>query len=264
MGKVSRMDNKIKNIAKTGYVAKGAVYALTGILAFGAAIGLGNSSEGKLGVIKFLEEQPFGKVLLGLLGLGLLCYSYWRLFQCIKDPENIGNDYKGIGKRIGFFFSGMVYLGLGILSLYEIFKQSDSGGSAKSEMLPTAYLPYIFYAIAAGMAIKSLFQFLKVYKGDFLSKFHLNKMSNRKTIKTIKWLGYTGWISRGIVVGIVAYFFYKAADTAYQGDIKGTEDAFSFLRQNSEGPWLVGLVSLGLICYGAYMFIKAKYRRFND
>lgn len=258
------MDNKIKSIAKTGYVSKGIVYALSGILAFGAAIGLGNSSEGKLGVLKFLEEQPFGKVLLGLLGLGLLCYAYWRFFQSIEDPEDIGNDNKGIGKRIGFFFSGMVYLGLGIFSIYEIFKQTNGGGSAKSEMLPTEYLPYIFYALAAGMAIKSVFQFVKVYKGDFLSKFHLDKMNNRKTIKTIKWLGYAGWISRGILVGIVAYFFFMAADTASQGDIKGTEEAFSFLRQNSEGPWLVGLVALGLICYGAYMFIKAKYRRFND
>lgn len=258
------MDNRIKNIARAGYASKGVVYALTGVLAFGAAIGLGSSSEGKLGVLKFLEEQPFGKVLLGLMGLGLLCYAFWRFFQSIKDPENMGSDNKGLGKRIGFFFSGMVYLGLGIFSLYEIFKQSESGGSPKSEMLPTEYLPYIFYAIAVGIAFKSLFQFMKVYKGDFLSKFHLGTISNINAIKTIKWLGYAGLVSRGILVGIVAYFFFKAADTASQDDIKGTTEAFSFLRQNSEGPWLVGLVALGLICYGAYMFIKAKYRRFND
>ncbi|MBC8769251.1 DUF1206 domain-containing protein [Arenibacter sp. BSSL-BM3] len=258
------MDNQIKNIARTGYAAKGVVYALTGILAFGAAIGMGNSSEGKLGVLKFLEEQPFGKVLLGLLGLGLFCYAFWRIFQSIKDPENIGNDKKGLGKRIGFFFSGLVYMGLGIFAIYEIFKQINSGGSSKTAMIPTEFLPYIFYAIAIGMAIKALFQFAKIYKGDFLSKFHLNSMTNINLMKTIKWLGYAGWISRGIVEGVVAYFFFRAADTASQGDIKGTAEAFSFIRQNSEGPWLVGSVALGLICYGVYMFIKAKYRRFDD
>lgn len=258
------MDKRIKNIARTGYAAKGVVYALTGILALGAAIGLGSSSEGKLGVLKFLEEQPFGKVLLGLMGLGLLCYAYWRFLQSVKDPENIGSDYKGIGKRIGFFFSGFVYLGLGLFALYEIFRQTGSGGSSKSEMFPTELLPYIFYAVAIVMALKALFQFVKVYKGEFLTEFHLHTMANRKTIKTIKWLGYAGAISRGIVVGIVAYFFFKAADTASQSGFKGTADAFSFLRQKSEGPWLVGLVAFGLICYGAFMFIKAKYRRFKD
>lgn len=198
------------------------------------------------------------------MGIGLLCYAFWRFFQSLKDPEDIGNDTKGIGKRIGFFFSGMVYLGLGIFSIYEIFKQTGGSGNGKSEMIPTDYLPYIFYALAAGLAIKSIFQFVKAYKGDFLSKFHLDTMSNINTRKIIKWLGYAGMVSRGIIVGIVAYFFFRAADTASQGDIKGTSDAFSFLRNNSKGPWFVGLVAFGLICYGAYTFIMAKYRRFDD
>ncbi len=258
------MDDKIKKIARTGYVSKGVVYALTGILAFGAASGLGGSSEGKLGVLEFLQKQPFGKVLLGIMGIGLLCYAFWRLFQSIKDPENIGTDAKGMGKRIGFFFSGLVYLGLGGYSLYQIFKPSsgNSGGS-KSGMLPTEYLPYIFYAVAIGMAIKAIIQLVKAYKGDFLSKFHLDTMSNINTRKTIKWLGYAGLTARGVVVGIVSYFFFKAADSAGTEEIKGTSEAFSFLRQSS-GPWLVGLVAFGLICYGAYMFSKAKYRRFDD
>ncbi len=256
------MDDKIKKIVRTGYVSKGVVYAITGILAFGAAVGLGGSSEGKLGVLEFLQKQPFGNVLLGVMGLGLLCYAFWRFFQSIKDPENIGTDSKGIGKRIGFFFSGLVYLGLGFFSLYQIFKPSGSSGSGKSQMLPTEYLPYIFYAVAIGLAVKAIFQLVKAYKGDFLSKFQLDTMSNSNTRKTVKWLGYAGLVARGIVVGIVAYFFFKAADTAGSEEIKGTSEAFSFLRQSS-GPWLVGLVAFGLICYGVYMFIMAKYRRFK-
>lgn len=258
------MDDKIKKIARTGYISKGVVYALTGILAFGAAVGLGGSAEGKLGVLEFLQKQPFGKVLLGIMGIGLLCYAFWRFFQSIKDPENIGTDAKGTGKRIGFFLSGLVYLGLGAFSIFQIFKPSAGGdGGSKSGMLPTEYLPYIFYAVAIGMAIKAVFQWVKVYKGDFLSKFHLDTMSNINTRKAVKWLGYAGLTARGVVVGIVSYFFFRAADTASAEDIKGTSEAFSFLRQSS-GPWLVGLVAFGLICYGAYMFIMAKYRRFDD
>jgi len=258
------MDDKIKHIARTGYVAKGTVYALTGILTFGAAIGLGQSSEGKLGVLKFLQEQPFGNVLLGIMGLGLLCYAFWRFFQSIQDPEDIGSDAKAVGKRIGFFFSGLVYLGLGAYSVYQTLKPTSRGSSGSGSMIPTEYMDYIFYTVAIGLAIKAIFQFVKAYTGKFLRKFHLDSMSNVNTRKTIKWLGYAGMVSRGIVVGIVAYIFIRAADTASKGDIKGTSDAFSLLRQNSEGPWLVGLVAFGLICYGAYMFIMVKYRRFDD
>lgn len=258
------MDEKVKKIARTGYISKGIVYALTGILAFGAVIGLGGSSEGKLGVLKFLKDQPFGNVLLGIMGLGLFCYAFWRFYQSIKDPEDIGIVGKAIGKRIGFFFSGLIYMGLGAYAIYQIFNPSGDGSSGGSSMLPIEYMDYIFYAVAIGMAIKAIFQVVKVYKGDFLEKFNLDRLSNINTRKTIKWLGYTGMISRAIVIGIVAYFFFRAADTASQEDIKGTADAFSFLRQNSEGPWLMVAVALGLIAYGLYMFIMAKYRRFDD
>lgn len=258
------MDRKVKKIAKTGYASKGLVYALTGILALGAAIGLGGQTEGKLGILKFLEDQPFGKFLLGILGVGLLCYAFWRFYQSIKDPEGIGTGGKGLAKRFGFFLSGLVYMALGAYAIFQIFNSSSGSGSSGKSMLPTDALNYIFYAVAIGLAIKALFQWIKVYKGDFLKKFHLDTVSNVNTRKTIKWLGYAGLISRGIVVGIVAYFFFKAADTASKGDIKGTSEAFSFLRQNSEGPWLFGAVAFGLVCYGAYMFIMAKYRRFDD
>jgi len=258
------MEEKIKKMARAGYVSKGVVYALTGFLAFGAASGLGGGSEGKLGVLKFLQDQSFGNILLGILGLGLLCYSFWRFYQSTVDPENIGDDEKGTGKRVGFFISGLIYLGLAIYSFYLIFNNGSSGGSsgAKSGLVPTEYLSYIFYAVAAGMAIKSIFQFVKAYKGDFLKKFRISEISDTKKVKTIKWFGYAGLISRGVVVGIIAYFFFRAADTASTQNIKGTSEAFDFLR-NSSGPWLVGLVAVGLICYGAYMFAMAKYRRFN-
>lgn len=258
------MDKRIKQIARAGYISKGAVYAVTGILAFGAAAGLGSQSEGKLGVLKYLQNQAFGNVILSILALGLLCYSFWRFFQSIRDPENIGTDAKAMGKRIGFFLSGLVYLGLAAFSVYILFEESGGGGQdSDSSMLPHELLPYLFYVIAIGLAIKSVFQFLKTYKGDFLDKFHLDRHSNINTRKTIKWLGYAGMISRGILVGIVSYFFFRAASGAGSKDVKGTAEAFSFLRESS-GPWLVGLIAFGLICYGAYMFIMAKYRRFKN
>lgn len=247
-----------------GYAAKGTVYSLTGILALGAAIGFSKKSEGKLGVIKFLQDQPFGNVLLGILALGFLCYAVWRFFQSIKDPENMGVELKAIGKRVGFFFSGIIYLGLGIYTVYQIFGTTTGEQSSGKSMLPADYLDYIFYAIAIGLAIKAIFQVVKAYKGRFLEKFHLNALSNINTRKTIKWLAYSGLVARAIVVGIVSYFFFTAADTANKNDIKGTSEAFSFLRQNSEGSWLMGTVALGLICYGTYMFVMAKYRKFND
>ena len=252
-------------MARIGYLAKGLIYLITGILAFGASTGLGNSSEGKLGVLKFLEKQTFGQILLMILGVGLLCYSFWRLFQSIKDPENIGKDTKGMGKRLGFLFSGIFYSGLGVYAFKQAFQYlGSSDNNSGAGLLTSSGANFIFIAIGIGVAIKSVFQFRKVYKGNFLEKFDLTSIGNLNTRKIVKRLGYAGITARGIVAGIVAYFFIEAGMTVgmNSGDVKGTKEAFSFLRE-TQGAWLMGIVAMGLICYGCYMFVMAKYRSFS-
>ena len=109
------MDEKIKKMARTGFVAKGMVYLLTGVLAFLAAFNLGGQKAGKLQVIDFLENQPFGKIILGALGIGLCCYALWRFIQSLQNPENINSDTKGTIKRVSFFISGLIYMALGFV-----------------------------------------------------------------------------------------------------------------------------------------------------
>lgn len=99
------MNSKIKKMARAGYVAKGVVYGVTGLLTFMAAFNMGGTKTGQKGVFKFLEDQPFGNAILILMAIGLVCYSGWRFYQSIKDPENIGSHDKGKIKRIGFFLS---------------------------------------------------------------------------------------------------------------------------------------------------------------
>ena len=53
------MNSKLKKIARTGYVAKGSVYAITGILTFLAAFNMGGQKAGKFQALEFLEKQSF-------------------------------------------------------------------------------------------------------------------------------------------------------------------------------------------------------------
>ncbi|MGB5820174.1 MAG: DUF1206 domain-containing protein, partial [Saonia sp.] len=144
------MNTKIIKVARIGYVSKGTVYVLTGVLAFSAAFGMGGAAKGKLGILEFLQKQHFGNVLLGLLALGLLCYGFWRFLQSIQDPEDIGTDSKAIGKRLGFFLSGLFYTTLAIFSVLKILNTSGTNGDNGKAMIPNEYLPFIFYAIAVG------------------------------------------------------------------------------------------------------------------
>ena len=257
------MKDSIKNIAKAGYIAKGVVYLVTGFLALKTAMDLGGKNAGKLEVIVFLEKQTFGKIILAVIGLGLICYALWRFIQSFRDPENIGNDNKAMVKRFSFGLSGVFYLGLGIYSLVEIFKETSNSNGGGSGLISNDIKKYLFLIVGIGLAIKAIYQFVKAYKGDFLEKFNLKSMNSEKRRKTIKTVAYLGMFARGIVVGIVSYFFINTFISGNSGEFKGTSEALSLIKENTSSPWLFVLITVGLICYGIYMFTLAKYRSFK-
>ena len=261
------MDNHLKTIARIGYAAKGTVYGLTGLLTFLAAFDLGAEKTDQLRVLKFLDEQTFGNILLGILGAGLFCYSFWRFIQAISDPESIGTDKKAKIKRTAFFISGCIYFGLALLSFYRVFSTGGAKGSGnsmqQSPWLSTDVGLIIVGAVGLAFVGTGIYQFIRIYKKDFLKKFQLKQMRDEKKKKLITNSAYLGMSSRGILFLIIGYFAIRAAFTANTSEIKTTMEAFSFLEDSSQGPWLLGIVAAGLVAYAIYMFLMTKYRQFK-
>ncbi len=262
------MDNSLKTIARIGYIAKGVVYGLTGILTSLAAFDLGAEKTDRLRVLAFLEEQTFGNILLALLGAGLLCYSFWRYIQAISDPENIGDDKKAKIQRIAFFISGCIYFGLGLLAFYRIFTvggpSSGSGNSVQQSPWISTDVGLIIVAFVGLCFISTgIYQFIRLYKLDFVKKFQLKSIHDEKRRKTILNSAYMGMSARGIIFLIIGYFALQASFTAHPSEIKTTMEAFSFLEDATYGAWVLGVVAAGLVAYAIYMFMMAKYRKFR-
>lgn len=256
------MDSKLKKMARVGYVAKATVYGIMGILTFLAAFNMGGQKSSNLQVIEFLEKQPFGNALLVLIGLGLLCYSAWRFIQSIQDPENIGDDKEGKAKRVAYFISASLYLGLAVFAFMQLINAGSSGGGSGGGLTGTLGV-VVFALIGVGLVIASIAQFKKAKTKEFLKDFGYDSISDEKKRKTIKNTGYLGLIARGIIFGVLAYIFIRAAIASNTSDMKGTTDAFSFLQESDYGSWLMGLVAAGFVCYSIYVFFLARYRKFK-
>ncbi|MBZ9729269.1 DUF1206 domain-containing protein [Salegentibacter sp. JZCK2] len=256
------MDSKLKKMARVGYFAKATVYGIMGILTFLAAFNMGGQKSSNLQVIEFLEKQAFGNVLLVLIGLGLLCYSAWRFIQSIQDPENIGDDKEGKGKRVAYFISALLYLGLAVFAFMQLINAGSSGGGSGGGLTGTLGV-VVFAIIGLGLVVASIAQFKKAKTKEFLQDFGYDSISDEKKRKTIKNTGYLGLIARGIIFGILAYIFIRAAIASNTSDLKGTTDAFSFIQESDYGSWLMGLVAAGFVCYSIYVFFLARYRKFK-
>src|SRR3712207_5254022 len=123
--------NPVETLARFGYGAQGVVYGLVGGLALLAAIGSGGQTGGSRSALQTLVSQPFGKVWLVLIALGLFGFCAWRILEALTDADNRGSDMKGWAIRGAHLISGIVYAGLA-LSALNLALGRGSGGSEDS------------------------------------------------------------------------------------------------------------------------------------
>lgn len=256
----------IRTLARFGFAAKGVVYLLLGALAVMAATGIsGGRTADKRQVLQTIQDMPMGRLLLGLVALGLAGYVIWRLVQAIRDTEGKGHDAKGMAQRLSFAFSGLVYAFLAYMAGKAALENTDAGagsggGSARQSFVATLldqpYGQWLVGAVALGIIGAGLYQIFRAYSGSFAK--HVNESNlpagQQRLVHRMGQLGYT---ARGVVWCILGYFMVRAALSANPGKAQDTEGAFDWLASMGTGVFV--MVALGFMCYGLYMLVRAKH-----
>lgn len=258
----------IEKLARAGYAVKGVVYALVGVLAVRAAFGAGGQTTGTEGAISSIAGEPFGEVLLWLIAIGLVGYSLWRFVQAVGDPDHKGSDAEGIIKRLGYAGSGVLY-GLLAYSTFQILLGNGGGSSGGNASDWTATLmeqPFGVWLVGlagVGAIALGIRQAYKGYQADFFDKFKTGAMGASERTWTRR-TGQFGLIARGVVFGVIGVFLIRAALQTDPSEARGLGGALDALAAQSYGPYLLAAVALGLIAYGAYCLLNARYRQIGD
>src|SRR5690242_8518745 len=69
----------IEGLGRFGYVAKGVVYLIVGLLAVQTALGRGGEPTDQRGALAHIAQAPFGQVLLVVMTVGLIGYAIWKV-----------------------------------------------------------------------------------------------------------------------------------------------------------------------------------------
>lgn len=252
----------LQKIFTAGYTAKGIVYVLIGIFAIATVLGAARSTNGPKAVIDWIGTNAFGQTLLGLIGTGLLAYCAWRWFRAVKDPGNDANGKSGAVKRIGWFFSGTAY---GVLSLYtfkKVFGNGGSGGTDKQDVIARLLeqswgqaVVVVIGVVVAGVGAYQLFRGVTDRHMEGVKGQHLGE----KEEKVYRRAGRAGLAARAVVYGIIAWFLLRAGMMDDASQFGGISDALSHLRDYPLGAILLGVVGAGLLAYGLFMFVRARY-----
>ncbi|HST59465.1 MAG TPA: DUF1206 domain-containing protein [Longimicrobium sp.] len=253
----------VQRLARLGYAAKGVVYVIIGVIAADAAFSPAEQVEGTHGALGTILRQPFGKVLLGIMALGLAGYVLWKVVQAVMDPEHKGSDAKGLVARIGYGISAVLYAGL-TLEAVRLVRGSGGGEGGGAQDWTAAVMDKPFGRVAIGLlglgiAGYGLYELYRAFASDLTKKLNLEG-SAVATRQRVVALGRAGMAARGVVFGIIGWLVLKAALQYDASEAQGLQGALVALRKAAYGPWLLGIVALGLIAYGIFQLVKARYR----
>ena len=251
----------IEKLARLGYAAKGVVYILVGLLALQAARGSQQATDSG-GALRSILSQPFGQILLGIVALGLAGYTLWRWVAALLNPEG-----EKMAKRAGYAVSGIVHIGL---TLTAVRLAMGSGGNRRSgdqaasrwtaEVMSHPmgkWLVALAGIVIAGYGLQQLYH---AYTVKLDKQLALGELSGDMRNWVVR-IGRAGLAARGVVFGIIGLFLLLAALRTDPGEARGLGGALQALEQQPFGPWLLGVVAIGLMAYGIYELVRARYRR---
>lgn len=261
--------NWVRVMGRVGYVAKGVVYAMVGVLAVRVASGNGGETEGPKGAIQEIGSQPFGRTLLGVLAVGLAGYALWRFVQAAKDTEMKGGDAQGLAIRIGFVISGLVYLSLAVFAGGRAFGfvgggsgDSDAQRHYSARLLSESWGPWALGLIGVIVIGVGLTQLYKAYHATFMKYYDRSRM-DETMLQRAKHAGQAGLTARCVTFGIIGWFLIQAAWTANAGQTKGLDEVLAMISAQPYGKVLLGLVAIGMIAYAVHCVLQGVYRRFR-
>jgi hypothetical protein len=249
-------------LSRAGFVARAFVYGIIGLLAFDLVIGHGGKITNQQGAFRTVAAHSFGHVLLAALAAGLGGYAIWRLVRAALGHGREAAD-SGI-ERAGALGSGVVY---GLLCVVAVQILTGPGASKSHSASKTASDVFGWPAGrwlvgAAGLVLAgvALYQFIRGVRKKFLADSKTGEMP-----ELVKWwftiLGTVGHVARAIVFGMVAAFLLKAAYDYKANEAIGLDGALAKLYNGAYGSWLLGAVAAGLIAFGCFALVEARYRR---
>lgn len=234
-------------LARVGLIAKGVSYGLVGVLALKLALGDGGAATSNQGAMQHLAGTSFGTIVLVLLAIGLAAYAIWRLIQAWQGTERFANAARFL------IYGALTYSAVRILTGSGQQSQNKSAHKTTAAVFSWpggTWLVGLVGAILIGIGLYQL------YMG--VSRKFEEKWRGQSKVGNV--VGVIGHIARFVVLALVGAFAIKAAVDYNPQQAVGLDGALQKLAHESYGSFLLGITAAGLVAYGIFCFVDARYR----
>lgn len=254
----------VELLARVGLVAKGISFGIVAVLAIQVALGVGGKTSDRQEALRTVADEPLGKWLLVALAAGFAGYAVWRFVEALLDRGNEGEDASGLAKRVGYFARGCLYGGLCFATVSILTGSRGGGGGGSEEKKATGGVldwpagRWLVLGVAGGVAAAALWNGYRGLTRKFEEKLKPMGEGPRRFAQLV---GVCGHLARAVVFGLVAWFLAKAAIEYEPREAVGLDGALARLANEPYGKVLLGIVAAGLLAYGLYALVEARYRK---
>jgi hypothetical protein len=253
----------LEYLARGGFIAYGVIHLLFAWLILQVALGDSSGDTDQSGALQTIAAQSGGKFLLVLVIIGMVAMAIWQAFEAAIGESGPRNNAAKAERFISacraVLYGYFAYIAYKVISGANS-SQGDSQQSATSSLMDSTggrWLVGLIGLIVAGVGVG-----LVVYGVRKKFEDHLNTGRMSPSVRrTVRRLGMAGYSSKGVAYAIAGGLFVVAAVTYDAQKARGLDAALKTLASQSYGPWLLGLIALGIAAFGVYCFFQAKYRK---
>lgn len=268
--RVGGRDDKVETVGRVALATQGLLYVIMGMLAVQVATGDGDAEASQRGALEAVVRQPLGKVLLGIVIVGLVAHAVWRIVLAVRGEPGNDDDGTSVAKRLGNVGRAAIYIGLTVAAV-NLFtgSGSSSGGGGSSEKEGTARVldwpGGTAIVVIVGLAIigTGVWNVVKGFTRKFEDDLELGSLDESKRGAVLT-AGSVGYSARGVAFGLVGGFLVRAGLTHDPDQTRGLDGALREVAEAAYGPWLLGLLAIGLILFGAYRALDGRYRKASE
>jgi hypothetical protein len=267
-GRLAAEHPGLVKLTKLGWLTKGVVYLLAGLLALllvGRSFGWteGGQEASPTGALKEVADSAGGPILLWALAIGLFLYVVWRVVTALLPGST---DAGGWAHRVGYLVSAVINLALGItaVSMATNERAAADGNQEVTDwtqrLMDQAAGRWLVGAVGVLVVAVGVYRLVKGLKRDVNDELDLSRMSPERACWVLR-LGAIGEVGRGIALGCIGFFLVRAALKYRADEATGLDGALRRLAEESWGVALVAVVGVGLAAYGVFCLLTFPYRR---
>lgn len=249
----------VRALARAGYAADGLVHLLIGAIVLVVTFG-GDGESDQTGAFKAVAAAPLGFVALWVLAVALWALAAYHLFEAmLARGDNVAKKW---ARRLGELGQVVAFAALGIIAAVVAAGAHPNGEqsveTASGTLIAIPGGPLLLGAIGLGVAIAGAAFFGFGVTRRFREHTAIPSGTPGVVVTTV---GVVGYLAKGIALVVVGALLVVASVTLDQDVAGGLDGAVNALLALPYGPWLGGVVGIGLLAYGLFLFARARYAK---